>query len=89
MQVSHFAGMAFHPTPARHAAHVLNRKIMDEQLGAWLQPLINVPCKDYEAYALSTNFAGAGCDGQVLVIHDMLGLCGPGTKVFKFAKRYT
>ncbi|CDJ42273.1 3-methyl-2-oxobutanoate hydroxymethyltransferase, putative [Eimeria tenella] len=32
--------------------------------------------------------AGAGCDGQVLVIHDMLGLCGPGTKVFKFAKRY-
>ncbi|CDJ58111.1 3-methyl-2-oxobutanoate hydroxymethyltransferase, putative [Eimeria maxima] len=32
--------------------------------------------------------AGIGCDGQVLVIHDMLGLCGPGTKVFKFAKRY-
>ncbi|CDJ26844.1 3-methyl-2-oxobutanoate hydroxymethyltransferase, putative [Eimeria mitis] len=32
--------------------------------------------------------AGIGCDGQVLVIHDMLGLCGPGTKAFKFAKRY-
>ncbi|CDJ50720.1 3-methyl-2-oxobutanoate hydroxymethyltransferase, putative [Eimeria brunetti] len=32
--------------------------------------------------------AGVGCDGQVLVIHDMLGLCGPGAKVFKFAKRY-
>ncbi|CDI83164.1 3-methyl-2-oxobutanoate hydroxymethyltransferase, putative [Eimeria acervulina] len=33
-------------------------------------------------------FSGIGCDGQVLVIHDMLGLSGPGTKTFKFAKRY-
>ncbi|XP_026194453.1 uncharacterized protein LOC34622586 [Cyclospora cayetanensis] len=32
--------------------------------------------------------AGVGCDGQVLVIHDMLGLCGPGAAQYKFAKRY-
>ncbi|MDR3348400.1 MAG: 3-methyl-2-oxobutanoate hydroxymethyltransferase [Acidaminococcales bacterium] len=31
--------------------------------------------------------AGAGCDGQVLVYHDMLGLFGDGFKP-KFAKRY-
>ncbi|OEH76010.1 putative 3-methyl-2-oxobutanoate hydroxymethyltransferase [Cyclospora cayetanensis] len=30
--------------------------------------------------------AGVGCDGQVLVIHDMLGLCGPGAAQYKFAK---
>ncbi|KAL8275063.1 hypothetical protein Esti_000942 [Eimeria stiedai] len=32
--------------------------------------------------------AGAGCDGQVLVIHDLLGLSGPGAKPYKFVKRY-
>ncbi|KAL8426514.1 hypothetical protein Efla_004879 [Eimeria flavescens] len=32
--------------------------------------------------------AGAGCDGQVLVIHDMLGLCAPGAKQYMFVKRY-
>jgi 3-methyl-2-oxobutanoate hydroxymethyltransferase len=33
--------------------------------------------------------AGAGCDGQVLVWHDMLGLtAGPGGKLPRFVKQY-
>ena len=32
--------------------------------------------------------AGPDCDGQVLVVHDMLGLNPPGTRQAKFVKRY-
>ncbi len=32
--------------------------------------------------------AGRHCDGQVLVYHDLLGMCGPGRKAPKFVRRY-
>ena len=32
--------------------------------------------------------AGAGCDGQVLVLHDLVGLAAPGARVPRFVRRY-
>jgi len=32
--------------------------------------------------------AGAGCDGQVLVLHDLIGLSAPGARVPRFVRRY-
>ena len=32
--------------------------------------------------------AGAGCDGQVLVLHDLVGLATPGARVPRFVRRY-
>ncbi|MEO6327044.1 MAG: 3-methyl-2-oxobutanoate hydroxymethyltransferase [Thermoanaerobaculia bacterium] len=32
--------------------------------------------------------AGAACDGQILVVNDMLGLQAPGTRTPKFVRRY-
>lgn len=32
--------------------------------------------------------AGAACDGQILVTHDLLGLCAPGARVPKFVRKY-
>ncbi len=32
--------------------------------------------------------AGAGCDGQVLVLHDLVGLAAPGAHVPRFVRRY-
>jgi len=32
--------------------------------------------------------AGAGCDGQVLVLHDLVGLSAPGARVPRFVRRY-
>jgi 3-methyl-2-oxobutanoate hydroxymethyltransferase len=43
-----------------------------------------------EAVPVPTIGIGAGphCDGQILVLHDMIGLSAPGAKVPKFVKRY-
>ncbi len=32
--------------------------------------------------------AGAGCDGQILVLHDLVGLTAPGARVPRFVRRY-
>lgn len=32
--------------------------------------------------------AGAGCDGQILVLHDLVGLAAPGTRTPRFVRRY-
>ena len=32
--------------------------------------------------------AGAGCDGQVLVLHDLVGLSAPGARTPRFVRRY-
>jgi 3-methyl-2-oxobutanoate hydroxymethyltransferase len=32
--------------------------------------------------------AGAGCDGQILVLHDLIGLTVPGTRTPRFVRRY-
>lgn len=32
--------------------------------------------------------AGAGCDGQILVLHDLVGLAVPGTRAPRFVRRY-
>ncbi len=32
--------------------------------------------------------AGAACDGQILVIHDLVGLTAPGTRTPRFVRRY-
>ena len=32
--------------------------------------------------------AGAGCDGQILVFHDLVGLTAPGTRAPRFVRRY-
>ena len=32
--------------------------------------------------------AGAGCDGQILVLHDLVGLSAPGTRTPRFVRRY-
>ena len=32
--------------------------------------------------------AGSGCDGQVLVLHDLVGLAAPGARVPRFVRRY-
>lgn len=32
--------------------------------------------------------AGAGCDGQILVLHDLVGLTAPGARTPRFVRRY-
>ena len=32
--------------------------------------------------------AGAGCDGQILVLHDLVGLAAPGSRAPRFVRRY-
>lgn len=32
--------------------------------------------------------AGAGCDGQILVLHDLVGLSAPGARTPRFVRRY-
>jgi len=91
-RVAQFGGFKVQAKTARAARRLIDDAIALEDAGAFSIVLESVPAPvgalATERLAIPTIGIGAGpdCDGQVLVLHDLLGLFGEFKP--KFAKRY-
>jgi 3-methyl-2-oxobutanoate hydroxymethyltransferase len=91
-QVARFGGFKAQGKTARAAAHLLEDARALEAAGAFGIVLEAVPAEVAERIGAELSIptigigAGPDCDGQVLVLHDVLGLC-PGLRP-SFVKQY-
>lgn len=93
---SALGGMKAQGRDAESARRILEDALALEQAGAFALVLECIPAALAAEITHRLSIptigigAGVGCDGQVLVWHDMLGLYDPGygAKTFKFVKRY-
>ncbi|HIX83130.1 MAG TPA: 3-methyl-2-oxobutanoate hydroxymethyltransferase [Candidatus Megamonas gallistercoris] len=90
--VNSFGGFKVQGKSETAAKHVLEEAKRVEKAGAFAVVLECIPAKLAELITKSINIptigigAGAGCDGQILVYHDMLGMFGDFKP--KFVKQF-
>jgi len=89
-----FGGYKVQGTDAERAEAILEDARRLEDAGIFALVLECVPvelaARVTEALSIPTIGIGAGpsCDGQILVLHDMIGLSSPGGRVPRFVRRY-
>lgn len=89
-----FGGYKVQGTDAERAEAILEDAKRLEDAGVFALVLECVPAdlaaRITEALAIPTIGIGAGpgCDGQILVLQDMIGLSAPGGRVPRFVRRY-
>jgi 3-methyl-2-oxobutanoate hydroxymethyltransferase len=89
-----FGGYKVQGTDSERAEAILEDARRLEDAGVFALVLECVPpelaARVTEALSIPTIGIGAGpsCDGQILVLHDMIGLSAPGGRVPRFVRRY-